>query len=76
MMIFRLLMMPMMPAMAMPPMPMLLAYWKICSALAVAAVVPSATATSGKSQAMAGMMTHQTATDPQQMMRAYFSPTM
>ena len=79
MMILRLLKMPMIPAMAIPPIPMLLAYWKICSALAWEAVtkeLPVLTTRSGNNHEMAGTITHHTATEPQQMMSAYFKPTM
>ena len=78
-MIFRLLSMPMMPAMAMPPMPMLLTYWKSCSGVAAAAVSGRSAelmSRSGNSRPVSGMMIHQTATEPQQMIRAYFSPTI
>ena len=73
---FQLLMMPITPAMAMPPMPMLLAYRNRSSGDAAAAVSPSAISMSGKSRAVAGTITHHTSTEPQQMMKAYFSPTI
>ena len=72
----RLLTMPMIPAMAIPPMPMLLAYLKSSSALAVAAVMPSCTWMSGKKKAMPGTIIHHTSILPQQIMKAYLSPTM
>ena len=72
----RLLTIPMIPAIAIPPIPMLLAYLKICSAEAIAAVTPSCTSTLGKMKAMPGTITHQTRAEPQQMMKAYLSPTM
>lgn len=56
-----------------------LAYWKICSALAWEAVteeLPALTTRSGNNHEMAGTITHHTATEPQQMMSAYFKPTM
>ena len=68
--------MPMMPAIAMPPMPMLFAYLKMTSGEASAAVTPSCTSSDGKKRAMQGTMTHHTSAEPQQMMKAYLSPTM
>ena len=79
MMTLRLFHIPIIPAMAMPPMPMLLAYLKSCSGEAAAAdrtEEPVPTLRSGKRKAMPGTMTHHTSIEPQQMMKAYFSPTM
>ena len=67
---------PMMPAMAMPPMPMLLAYWKISCGEAVAAAMPSFTSSSGQMRAMTGTAIHQMSTEPAHMMAAYFRPMM
>ena len=67
---------PIIPAMAMPPMPMLLAYWKRAWGLASAASVPPASCISGKRKAIAGTTIHHISTEPAHMMEAYFSPTI
>jgi len=54
----------------------MLARRKMSSGEAAAAVMPCATSRPGKSRAMAGTMPHQTRAEPQQMMKAYFNPTM
>ena len=74
--------MPMMPAMAMPPMPMLLAYSaKIVSGdieltVWVIAGFQAFSTWSPHSRAMPGTMIIHTASEPAQMIAAYFSPTM
>ena len=74
--------MPMMPAVAIPPIPICLAYSrKIWSGLISAMVelmpVPIRSITqSPQMRFIAGMMTSHTRKLPQQMMKAYFRPTM
>ena len=71
---------PMIPAMAMPPIPIDLAYsLKICSGVmsptAVVILGSHMFNTSwGNKSAMPGTMIHQTAREPKQIMNAYFSP--
>ncbi len=77
-----LLMMPMMPAVAMPPMPMWRAYsLKICSGaiseMVWAMPVPMRSMTlPPQMRFIRGMMTSHTRKEPQQMMKAYLRPTM
>ena len=75
-MTLRLFQTPMMPAMAIPPMPMLLAYWKICCGIASPARIPAPTSRSGQMKAIAGTTIHQMSTEPAHMMVAYFRPTI
>ena len=62
--------------MAIPPMPISLAYLNISSGDADDAATPAATSISGKIKAMAGTITHHTAAEPRQMMNEYLNPTI
>ena len=78
----QLLMIPITPAIAMPPIPIDLPYaLNICSGdMSPTAVVIEGShwfsTSPGKSSAMPGTMIHHTAREPRQMMNAYFRPTM
>ena len=67
---------PIIPAIAIPPIPMLFAYWKISCGLALKAVEFSEMTVSGQRNAMIGTPIHHISAEPAHIINAYLSPTM
>ncbi len=76
------LMIPMIPAMAIPPIPMLLPYERnissglICPTAVLIDGSQALSTESGNSSAMPGTISHHTESEPRQIIKAYFRPTI